>query len=353
MNQQTECDVLVVGAGPAGSSSAGAAARSGARVIMIDKRSRVGVPVQCAEHIPKPLAMEVSLSEEAVAQEVLGTETYIDWKKEMVTDAPGWILNREVFDKDLARGATDSGARFFASARAIERTAGGVRVSQGGQEREIRCKVIVGADGPASAVGEWIGQRNEALVNALQSTVPLARPLRYCQVYFVREFEAGYGWVFPKGEFANVGVGVVSGSSNLRELLDGLLNRLTEAGLVAGEEVRSTAGLIPVGGPRDTVAGNTVLVGDAAGHTHAVSGAGIPQAVICGKMAGRAAAKAVLESDLSILREYEAEWKTLYGSTLETAWRRRQEMERDWEVSPFADVIKRSWIAYKDYYRTA
>jgi geranylgeranyl reductase family protein len=320
---------------------------------MIDKRSQVGVPVQCAEHIPKPLAMEVPLSEEAVAQEVLGTETYIDWNKEAVTNAPGWILNRDEFDRDLARRATDDGARFLAGTRAIERTSNVVRVQQGGQEREIRCRVIIGADGPASTVGEWIGQRNEALVNALQSTVPLTKPLRYCQVYFVREFEGGYGWVFPKGELANVGVGVVSGSANLRELLDGFLNRLSEVGQVAGEEIRSTAGLIPVGGPLDTVKGNTVLVGDAAGHTHAISGAGIPQAVICGKLAGRAAGKAALQNNMSILSDYETEWTMLYGSTLETARKRREDMERDWEVSPFVDLIQRSWIAYKDYYRTA
>jgi hypothetical protein len=70
-------------------------------------------------------------------------------------------------------------------------------------------------------------------------------------------------------------------------------------------------------------------------------------------MAGKAAAKAALENDLSILCDYDAEWTGLFGSTLDTARRRRGEMERDWGVPPFVDLIQRSWIAYKDYYRTA
>jgi len=353
MNLQTECDVLIVGAGPAGSSAAKAAASSGASVVMIDKRSEIGRPVQCAEHIPRALAMEVPFSREAIAQEVLGTETYIEWEKKVVTDAPGWILNREVFDRELAGAAVESGAKFFPLTRAVDRTTHGVRVSHEGEKKEIACKVIVGADGPASTVGEWAGQRNEQFINAIQTTFPLAEPLQYCQVHFTREFEGGYGWVFPRGECANVGIGVVQGRSNLKELLDGFLGRLRDDRVVCGEEIRSTAGLIPVGGPLETVAGDTLLVGDAAGHTHPVSGAGIPQAVVCGKMAGRAAARAALADDLTVLPGYKEEWTSLYGSALQMARKRREEMERYWKARDFTALIKRSWIAYKDYYRTA
>ncbi|TET80441.1 FAD-binding protein, partial [candidate division TA06 bacterium] len=81
MSQRLECDVLVVGAGPAGSSAAAVAANLGARVIVIDKRSEVGLPVQCAEYIPKPLAMEIELTADTVAQQVAGTKVYIDSKK--------------------------------------------------------------------------------------------------------------------------------------------------------------------------------------------------------------------------------------------------------------------------------
>ena len=311
MRLKTECDVLVVGAGPAGSAASLAAAQRGARVIMIDKRTEVGRPVQCAEHIPRPLAMEVSLSEEAVAQEVLGTDVYIEGRKELVVGAPGWILNREVFDGDLARAAADGGVELLLDTRAVDRSEDGVLVSQNGREREVTCKIIVGADGPASTVAEWIGQRNERLVNALQATFPLSRPLENCQVYFARELEGGYGWVFPKGLLANVGVGVVSGGSSLHDLLNGFVGYLRDQDRIAAEEVRTTAGLIPVGGPLRTVAKNIVLAGDAAGHTHPITGAGIPQAVVCGKMAGRAAAAAALKDDLSLLGSYEKEWQTL------------------------------------------
>lgn len=350
---KAECDVLVVGAGPAGSSAAAAAARSGATVIMIDKRAEVGVPVQCAEYIPKLLAMEVELSPAVVAQEVQSTETYINSKKEAKTKTPGYIINRDVFDKELANEAIRNGARLVESTKALHRTKHGVLVSRDGHETEITSKIIIGADGPASTVGAWINQKNSRLVNALQTTVPLTQPVGHCEIYFEPEFYAGYGWLFPKGEVANVGVGVASGRSNLRKLLKGLLERLADEGKVLATENCFTAGLIPVGGPVKTVIENIILVGDAAGQTHPITGAGIPQAVVCGKLAGESAAVAALENNSFHEKNYETKWKMLYSSTLEIADKKRQEMEAKWSISPFRKLIRRSWIGFREYYATA
>jgi len=352
MSQRLECDVLVVGAGPAGSSAAAVAANLGARVVIIDKRSEVGLPVQCAEHIPKPLAMEIELTADAVAQQVAGTKVYIDSKKVAVTDAPGYILNRDVFDRSLASEAVRSGARLMMCTTAVARSENSVLASQNGSEMEINCRIIIGADGPTSTVGGWIDQRNSKFVKAIQSTVSLSNPLQYCEIYFEPEFNAGYGWLFPKGDVANVGIGVVSTDSNLSELLDRFLERLGREGKISEGEVCSTAGLIPVGGSLPTLVENVMLVGDAAGQTHPISGAGIPQAVVCGKLAGRSAARAVLEEDMSQVTVYEREWTKLYGSTLDHACRKRETMEAEWNGRNFTELIRRSWIGFKEYYRT-
>ena len=70
-------DILVVGAGPAGSSVALEAAKNGADVLLVEKKKNVGVPVQCAEYIPKLLLNEINISQKSVVQDVYGLKTYL------------------------------------------------------------------------------------------------------------------------------------------------------------------------------------------------------------------------------------------------------------------------------------
>jgi digeranylgeranylglycerophospholipid reductase len=95
---------------------------------------------------------------------------------------------------------------------------------------------------------------------------------------------------------------------------------------------------------------NVLLVGDAAGQTHPITGAGVFQAVICGRMAGNWAARAVKAGNLGLLSEYEKEWRDLFGEALERAFRRRQLLEQEWDQ--LEEIIKYCWIAYREYYTT-
>jgi flavin-dependent dehydrogenase len=91
-----------------------------------------------------------------------------------------------------------------------------------------------------------------------------------------------------------------------------------------------------------------VLAGDAAGQTHPVSGAGVAQAVICGQMAGKWAARAIESKDMGLLFEYDREWKELYEETQERGFNRRKLMEKEWDH--LEDIIRHCWIAFKEYY---
>lgn len=351
--KKVACDILIVGAGPAGCAAARAAAERGARVRVVERRTQVGVPVQCAEYIPALLLGQLDLGQNVVAQSVRGMKTQVPGAPVKVTAAPGYTIFRDRFDQALAHAARAAGATIMLGTRALGQIDQG-RVmlrSQGGDETEIEATVIIGADGPRSTVGHWVGAVNRRLLPGIQVTVPLVAPLKYNEIYFSPDIMAGYGWLFPKGRVANVGLGfkrAPGGQPRIRQRLDEFLDRLRRLGKVSGTPLSAATGWIPTAPLTRAVYNQILLVGDAAGHTHPITGAGIFTAVTGGKMAGRWAARAVTENNTALLAQYDREWRDFFGETLQRGCQRRQLMERRWE--DFHHIIRRCWIAYRDYY---
>jgi len=346
------CNILVVGAGPAGTSAAATAACNGLQVLVVERRSTVGVPVRCAEFIPALLLGELNMGRHFVVQSVRGMRTILPDGEVTETRAPGLIIKRDLFDQALAREAARAGAEILLSTSVLSRNGDTVLLKgENGLLSHVKADVIIGADGPHSRVGRWIGSVNRNLIPAVQVRVPLVNPMEFTEVYFDREIYGGYGWVFPKGDEANVGVGIrkrKTGGQSMRKVLDHFVSRLIKEGKIKERPYGLTAGWIPAEPVRCVTRKNILLVGDAAGHTHPITGAGVPQAVICGHMAGKWAARAVEAGNMDVLSEYEKDWREFFGDTLERAFKRRQLLERDWER--LEDIIKYCWIAYSEYY---
>ena len=347
-----DTDILIVGAGPAGSSAALAAAGSGFRVLLVERRAVVGRPVRCAEYIPAALLKEVDLGRGFVVQSVRGMRTILPGGEIEETRAPGFTIRRDLFDQALARRATEAGAELRLSTRALSRDGESVLIrGEEGIATRVKARVIIGADGPHSKVGRWIGSVNRNMIPALQVTLLLTRPMDMTEVYFDRAFYGGYGWLFPKGREANVGLGRKAGGGDLRpmrEILNGFVSRLKEAGKVRGDPLGNVSGWIPAESPRRVNADNILLAGDAAGHTHPITGAGVAQAVIGGKMAGKWAARALESNDPGVLSGYDREWRDLFGESQERASNRRRLLEREWDR--LEEIIKHCWIAFREYY---
>jgi len=346
------CDILVVGAGPAGTSAAREAALKGADVIVVERRAVVGVPVQCAEYIPAPLLGELCLPSDFVVQPLRGMKTFLNGRIVQEIAAPGYTIHRDAFDQALAEEARKAGAEILLSTRALSRAGSEVIIRKNGaSSSKVRAKVIIGADGPHSKVAGWIGSINRNLIPAVQVKVRLDHPMEFTEVFFDDRIYGGYGWLFPKGGEANVGVGMKKHLDSSRELgkrLVDLLSLLAGAGKIKGKLPGITAGWIPAEAPRAIHGENILLAGDAAGHTHPITGAGIPQAVIGGRMAGKWAADATVSGDMSLLANYESEWTELFGETLERGFSRRQLLERNWDR--LEEIIKRCWVTFREYY---
>jgi geranylgeranyl reductase family protein len=351
-------DVLVVGAGPAGSTAARVAAELGARVLLVERRSRIGLPVQCAEYVPAQIVQYAPLPRRCIAQRIKTMCTYLPDGTTVETPAAGYVVDRALFDKALAIAAHRAGAQVWTMARAIERTDRGVLIRRGVQVVEVEADVIVGADGPSSTVGRWVGQKNAAYGDARQVEVVLPSPRPSPEIYFHPLYRGGYGWLFPKGGTANVGVGVsreVGG--DLRAALEHLLDRL-EIGRDA--IVGRTGGLLPSGGEVGQLrTGNVLLVGDAAGHTHPVTGAGVAAAAIGGTLAGQAAARALDpqqtegSSFQAALDGYDKEWASFMRGPLRHALEKRRYLDEHWndDAGQLSALLRETWIAFKAYGR--
>ena len=350
-----ECvDVLVVGAGPAGSTAARAAAQGGASVLIVERRARIGLPVQCAEYVPAQIVQVVTLPERCIAQRIRSMHTYLPDGECVETAAAGHVIDRAGFDRSLAVDACRAGARVWTGARAVERTACGVLVRRAGVTVEILCRVLIGADGPRSTVGRWVGQQQAAYIDARQVEVVLSAPRVSTEIHFDPLYRGGYGWLFPKGDTANVGVGVSHEmGGDPRAALDHLLDKLQlERDAIVGR----TGGWVPSGGEVGSLrAGSVLLVGDAAGHTHPVTGAGVAAAVIGGTLAGQVAARAVCSGDLDDLGAYEQEWASTMRGPLRHALTKRQYLDRHWDddAAALSRIVREAWIAFKDYGRRA
>ena len=355
MSESFDADVLVLGLGPAGASAAGIVAQSGLRVIALDRNSQAGYPVQCAEFVPSMLGQTVGGLTESYLQDIHAMATFLEKQDKTYTpNFRGTMVSRAIFDRVLIDKAEQAGAIcwFAASIQNIDDN-GVVRLSSG---EILGARAIIGADGPKSIAGRVIGQINRDCVETRQITVPLLEQHSATDIFLSNEIVGGYGWLFPKGDQANLGLGILPAwKAELKPLLERLHADLVVAGRVGDDVLSYTGGLIPVGGMLDPVGsfGVTpiVLAGDAAGLTNPITGAGISAAVISGDMAGKAVA-AYLSGSHNALEGYREDLEDLFGASLRRALKSRNRLLERYADGGKPDLaaLKSAWIAYPEYW---
>ncbi len=354
MKDITRTDVLVIGLGPAGACAAEEVAGAGNAVIAIDRKAEAGAPVQCAEFVPVTLGVEIGDLSASCEQPVDSMVTFVeDEPGDTAEQFPGLMVDRQAFDRQLVTQAIAGGAecRFAMSLKAVHDD-GNVTLSDG---QRVNAKVIIGADGPKSRVGKAIGRVNRELAETRQITVPLLQPLGSTDIFLSARFVGGYGWLFPKGDLANLGIGVCpEAKDQLKPLLDGLHHQLVAEGRVGRNILRHTGGAIPVGGmlmPLGQIGEVAVfLAGDAAGLTNPITGAGINAAVQSGRLAGQYASELIAGADQA-QRDYQEELEDLFKQSLDRALRRRQELLALYSRGkPDRRDLRRNWIAYPEFW---
>jgi len=347
-------DVLVVGLGPAGSSAAWAVAKAGLSVIGIDKKRHLGEPVQCAEFIPMPLGAYAASSPVRV-QTVEGMKTYLPSGAVEESPFPGIMIDRAQFDRALAAKARQAGATLYDDTRLtdIDPVGHSATILFRDHMADVHYRYLVAADGPHSIVARFLGLDALDTVNTRQYTVPLLKPYFDTDIWLSDNFPGGYAWLFPKGDVANIGMGADKlFQPDLKIPLDDLHRQLVLEGVLGETILSRTGGAIPVGGIRKTlVEQDVVFVGDAAGLTHPITGAGIASAVQSGEWAGSAIADTI-NGDTEALGEYVDEVFEQYGTTIGRAVERRLWLKHFWRGDRANDdeIMRRGWIAFDEYF---
>jgi len=341
---QSKYDVVVVGAGPAGSTAARVTASDGLKTLLIDRRKEIGSPVQCGEYLPTIREMRTMFPQCPRLQKIgrIPSQFITNSTNEMIVYSPrlkGYrfpldsnIIDRKEYDQHLVDQAVDAGATLLLGHRARSMTSKNrVMVSSRNGTSSYTGEIIIGADGPNSIIARSLGlsypDRPRQISQSLQFVIgDVPTDITQPMMFFGHQVApGGYAWIIPKSlHSANVGFGLRSTyiqskgslSSYLRNLISN--KRILDGKLNDGRIISRVSASIPVGGPlKRTYSANALLVGDAAGHVMASNGGGIPTALAGGSIAGQIASRH-LEDGLP-LRVYQDTWKQEFGTQLYSA----------------------------------
>ncbi len=331
MTGTDECDVLVVGLGPAGAAAAAAAAKAGARVLAVERRQSLGGVANCPEFIPIPLGLHAS-ADRVVIQSIVGARKHLDDGARSDSPLPGCVVNRDAFDRALVDFSRAAGAqvRHDIVFSGLDADHSEATLNHGGRASVVRYRALVAADGHASSVARLLGLPALKKMFTRRYRVALHAPQDAVDVWLSRRYPGGYGWLIPAGRDAILGTGMEERVAH--EALDDLHRQLAGAGVVGREVLGQSAGAVPVGGLREKlILGNILFVGDAGGFAHPLTGAGIHPAVVSGEVAGSAAA-AWSAGHLGAIPAYEAKMRGQFGEALSRALRRREPLEMPLEA---------------------
>ncbi len=357
-------DVVVVGGGPSGATAAEDLARSGHTVAMIDRAGRIK---PCGGAIPPRLIADFDIPDVQLVAKINTARMISPTQRQVdipIEDGFVGMVDREHFDEFLRDRAACAGAhRYTGTFTTIERDEDGTHVvfrdKISGNQQRLTTKLIIGADGARSNVAKAEVPGGDKIPYVIAYHEIIEAPGKVgtydperCDVIYDGDISPDfYGWVFPHGKSASVGMGTGVDGVDLKEATAALRSA---SGLADCKTIRKEGAPIPLH-PMDRWDNgkDVVLAGDAAGVVAPSSGEGIYYAMIGGRVAATAAAATLSTGrvkDLQLARklfmkEHKQVFKVL-GAMQNAYYRSDERRERFVSLCHDVDVQKLTFEAY-------
>lgn len=312
-------DVIVVGAGPAGSAAAHACARQGLSTLCIEEHGTIGYPVQCAGLLSNAALAECGVSDRCVQNTVQGARVISGRGSSILLDAKkkkASVVDRGRLDREMAEAAAGAGAQYLVKTSVYGIRDGQVLTRGAYGHQQHGFKILVAADGPRSTIARCYGmQRAPVFLSGIQADMVLDRDPRFVEIYPDASPDF-FGWTIPTGE-GRVRVGLC-GKEQVQERFREFVHRMG-----GDSSVHVVTGTLPLGVMPVTYGRRTLFVGDAAGFPKPTSGGGVYTGI---RSARHAADIAVLACELdryddALLSGYEERWQADIGRELSLGFR--------------------------------
>ncbi|RLB76518.1 MAG: hypothetical protein DRH24_17750 [Deltaproteobacteria bacterium] len=305
-------DVIIVGAGPSGCRVGELVAEKGFKVLIIDKKREIGKPVRCSGLVSHRIFRLSGVSKNVIVNSVKKARFYSSSGSylELRSKKRVYVIDREKFDKELAKNAMDAGAniRMLTSFKGFKREKDCLRIRTG--KNTMRTKLLVGADGPDSAVARAANLPvPDNLLVGVQRTVKSYYEPETVELWFGSHLcPKFFCWVIPENEeWARMGLAT---ERNAMELLEKFIER--RVGKRKVKHKNELSGLIRFGLMKNTVDDRILLVGASACQTKPFSGGGVVYGQIAARLAANTCIKALEKGKYSydfLKKNYEEKWR--------------------------------------------
>jgi geranylgeranyl reductase family protein len=327
-------DVAVIGAGPAGSTAALRLARAGARVLVVDK-ARFPRDKPCGGGITYRAVRELPVDVSPVVEDTVDRfEVRLRYGRtiERTSSEPLCLMTqRRRLDGFLARACAREGADFREGVRVSDIAADGDGVSLTVDGAPVKARALLGADGVNGTVARSTGlEQRHRIGVALEGNLSYDRVARdrYAGrlVLELGNVPGGYGWVFPKGDHVNFGIG--GWESEGPRLREHLARLCAEHGVDAGRLTDVRGYRLPMRRPEALPArGRIALIGDAAGLVDPLSGDGMYEAFVSARIAAEHTLR-LLSGETETFAAYAEEVVTMLGPNAAASWSAKVALDR-------------------------
>ena len=359
-------DVIVVGGGPAGATTAQITAKHGRRVLLLDRAGRIK---PCGGAVPPRLIRDYDIPDELIVARIDAARIVSPTGRLAHMPVEGsyvGMVDRQDFDEYLRDRAAKAGAiretgTYSKSSRDDDGTLRIHYLMKDGSGKSARTKLAIGADGALSKLGrDHIADAHKTkLVFAYHEIVerPEAADTYSsdrCDVYYNARYSPDfYAWVFPHGKTASIGTGSAHKGFALR---DAVAKLRKDAGLEGSKTIRKEGAPIPLKPLKRWDNGRDVLLaGDAAGVVAPASGEGIYYAMLGGELAADTALAFLQTGDARVLAQARKRFLRAHGmifrvlAVMQHFWygndaRRERFVSMCWDK----DVQRLTWAAYTE-----